>query len=91
MEALVATGFLASTAATALPPYAASTGLAAGLAPGAVAAAQIAGSIACATTRICTPLGRLVLIATLLAIGSLGYLRLASGTAGGLLVGTVAA
>ncbi|MBM7517074.1 MFS transporter [Nocardioides nitrophenolicus] len=99
LAALVATGFLGSTAATSLPSYVASTGLASGLSPGVVASAQVLGSIACAATRIGAPLGvshattlrRLVLIGSLLVLGGLGFLCLASGTPAGFLVGTVAA
>ena len=99
LVALVATGFLASIAATSLPSYISSTGLATGLAPGLVAGAQVLGSIACATTRIAAPLGishattgrRLVLIAVFLATGAVGYLLLGTGTVAGFLVGTVVA
>ena len=99
LVALVATGFFASIAATSLPSYVASTGLATGLAPGLVAGAQVLGSIACATTRIGAPLAisqgtsgqRLRLIALLLGGGAVGYLLLGTGSAAGFLVGTVVA
>jgi predicted MFS family arabinose efflux permease len=96
---LVVVGFLASTAATSLPSYVASTGLRTDLAPGVVAAAQVLGSLACAATRIGAPLAvshgtstrRMVLIAVLLAAGAGGYALLSSGTAVGFFVGTVVA
>jgi predicted MFS family arabinose efflux permease len=99
LVALVATGFLASIAATSLPSYISSTGLATGLAPGVVAGAQVLGSIVCATTRIAAPLGvshgttirRLVLMALFLGGGAFGYLLLGNGTVAGFLVGTVVA
>jgi len=99
LVALVAVGFFASTAATSLPSYVASTGLDTGLAPAVVAGAQVLGSLACAVTRIGAPVGvsggssqrRLVLVAVLLGGGTLGYLLLGTGTAVGFLAGTVVA
>lgn len=99
LVALVAIGFFASTAATSLPSYIASTGLDTGLEPALVAGAQVLGSLACAVTRIAAPLGvshgtsqrRLVLVSVLLAGGALGYVLLGTGTAAGFLIGTVVA
>lgn len=97
--ALVATAFFASVAATSLPSYIASTGLAAGLAPTLVAGTQVLGSIACAITRIGAPLGlsrgttqrRLWLISFLLVGGASGYVLLGSGSVVGFMIGTVLA
>lgn len=99
LVSLVATGFLASAAATSLPSFVVSTGLATGLAPAVVAGTQAVGSLACATTRIAMPLGashatpqrRLFVIVVLLGVSTLGYLSLGSGTSAGFLVGAVLA
>ena len=99
LAVLVLAGFLASTAATSLPSYVASTGLDTGLSPAVVAGAQMLGSIACATTRIGAPLSvsratarrRLTLIAALLTAGASGYVALGTGTSAGFLVGTLVA
>lgn len=99
LAVLVLAGFLASTAATSLPSYVASTGLDTGLSPAVVAGAQMLGSIACATTRISAPLSvsratarrRLTLIAALLTAGASGYVALGTGTSAGFLVGTLVA
>lgn len=99
MVALVCTGFLGSTAATTLPAYVASSGLDTGLAPGVVAAAQVAGSLACAGTRIVASFGvtgdragkRLLFISGLLVVGVVGYVCLWTGTTVGFFLGTVVA
>lgn len=99
LASLVTMGFLASVAATSLPSYVASTGLDTGLAPGAVAAAQVLGSLACASTRIGAPLGishgtgpqRLLLVCLLLCGGVLGYALLGVGSAPLFVIGTVLA
>lgn len=99
MVALVATGFFASAAATSLPSFIASTGLALGLSALSVSTAQVLGSLACILLRIVAPLLsshsslalRCGMVSVLLALGVGGYLGLASGTAAGFLLGAVVA
>lgn len=99
MAALLISGCLASAAATSLPAYAATTGLAAGAAAWVVAAAQIGGSLASITVRVLAPVrtnvatlrGRLHTIAALQALGAVAMLGLATGTATGFVLGTLAA
>lgn len=99
MAALVVSGCLASAAATALPAYAATSGLAAGAAAWLVAAAQIGGSLASITVRVLAPVRtsaatlrtRLLTIAALQGLGAAAMLCLATGTPTGYVVGTLAA
>lgn len=96
---LVATGCLASAAATALPSFAATTGLAAGLAPWVVAAAQIAGSVTSVVIRVLAPLAtshasmrrRLHAIAGLMLLGTVAMAGIATGTTAGFVLGSIAA
>jgi len=89
LAALVVSGLLASMAAATLPAFVASTGENHGVGPQAVAAAQIAGSLACITMRVATTLRAahlavaqlLLAMAGLLGLGTLGYLLVGAGTA----------
>jgi MFS family permease len=94
---LVVTGTLASAAATALPSFTATAGLAQGLSPFGVAAAQIAGSLGSVVVRIAAPVAvrtasrraRHAVVAGLVATGSLGLLLLLAGTAATFVAGAV--
>ena len=81
---LVLTGALASAAATALPSFTATSGLAQGLSPFVVAGAQIAGSLGSIVVRVVAPVlvshgsfrHRFTVVASLLVTGSGGLLLL---------------
>jgi predicted MFS family arabinose efflux permease len=81
---LVLTGTLASAAATALPSFTATSGLAQDLSPFVVAGAQIAGSLGSIVVRVVAPVlvshgsfrHRFTVVASLLAVGSVGLLLL---------------
>jgi MFS family permease len=96
---LTLTGFLASSALTTLPSFAATTGHHYGLTAWTIATAQTVGSLGSAATRIVvasaashsTMRTRLVVVATLQGIGVLGFLALASGTTVGFVLGTIVA
>lgn len=87
MAAMVIGALLASAAATSLPSFVAVTGEHRELSPGVIAGAQIAGSLACVAIRILAAWrggmargpGMLGSVATLLLLGSTGYLLLAWG------------
>jgi len=99
LTALVATGFLASAAATSLPSFAATTGLNIGVAPVAVAGAQMAGSLGSILVRISAPAvvshlnlkKQLQVVSILLLVGVFGFLGLASQQALGFGIGIVTA
>ncbi|RKN27429.1 MFS transporter [Streptomyces radicis] len=101
MVAMVAGAFLASLAATTLPSFVALTGEQRDLSPGSIAAAQIAGSLACVAVRIVAawrgggtggPRRMLGSVAGLLLLGSTGFLFLAwNGAAWAFAVGVVLA
>jgi len=82
LTALVVGGLLATMAAATLPAFVAATGQANGVGPHAVAAAQIAGSMACITARVAITwraahlegFQLLFAMAGLLALGAVGYL-----------------
>lgn len=92
---LVVAAFTASAAATTLPAFLASTGDHAGLAPGAIALAQIAGSLACAATRIAIShaagarrgSANLLVVAGLVLVGASGFGLLGVSTTSGLAFG----
>lgn len=96
---LMVTGFLASCAVTSLPSFAATTGHHLGLAPWAIAAAQMLGSVGSAIMRVVAPAltsrasarRQLVAVALLQGTGVLGFAALASGSSAGFVAGTIAA
>src|SRR5690625_3033214 len=95
LTALVATGFLASAAATSLPSFAPTTGLNIGVAPVAVAGAQMAGSLGSILVRISAPAvvshlnlkKQLQVVSMILLVGVFGFLGLASQQALGFGIG----
>lgn len=99
MAAVILTGCLASAAATALPSFAASTGLAIGVAPWLVAGSQVTGSLTSILVRVMAPVAtshatlrrRLLTVAGLQGLGLLAMLAIASGTPVGFVVGSIAA
>lgn len=99
MAAVILTGCLASAAATALPSFGASTGLAIGVAPWLVAGSQIAGSLTSIAVRVVAPVvtshatlrRRLLTVAALQALGLVAMLGMATGTPAGFVVGSIAA
>lgn len=99
MVAVVLTGCLASAAATALPSFAATTGVAVGVTPWLVAGSQVAGSLASIIVRIVAPVAtshaslrrRLLTVALLQGLGVVAMFGLATGTPAGFVVGTICA
>ncbi len=99
MAAVMLTGCLASAAATALPSFAASTGLALGVAPWLVAGSQVAGSLTSIAVRVVAPVAtshatlrsRLLTVAGLQTIGFFALLAMATGSRSGFVVGCIAA
>jgi len=89
LAALVVSGLLASMAAATLPAFVAATGEHHGVGPHAIAAAQIAGSVACIAVRVVITwrtahlegFQLLFAMAGLLALGTVGYLLVGAGTA----------
>lgn len=89
---LVIAAFAASAASTTLPAFLASTGDHVGLAPGAIALAQIAGSAGCVATRIVVSHSaggqsgpaNLLTVAGLVLAGALGFGLLATSSSSGL-------
>jgi MFS family permease len=94
---LVLTGALGSAAATALPTFVATAGLAQGLSAFTVAGAQIVGSTGSVVVRIAAPVlvshaparRRFTLMAGLIAAGSTGLLLLVTGTPVAFVCGSV--
>ena len=99
MVAVVLTGCLASAAATALPSFAATTGVAVGVTPWLVAGSQVAGSLTSIIVRIVAPVAtshsslsrRLGTVALLQGHGVVAMLALATGTRAGFVIGTICA
>lgn len=99
MAAVILTGCLASASATALPSFAATTGLAIGVAPWLVAGSQVAGSLTSILVRVIAPVAtshstlrrRLLTVAALQCLGLFGMLAIATGTPAGFVVGSIAA
>ncbi|WP_235735363.1 MFS transporter [Nocardioides alcanivorans] len=99
MAALVVSGCLGSAAATALPSFAATTGLAVGTTAWVVAGAQITGSLVSILVRVAAPVAtshaslrrRLHAVAGLQALGLVAMLGIATETPVGFVVGSIAA
>ncbi|MFG1677918.1 MFS transporter [Micromonospora sp. NPDC049282] len=97
LATLVLTGALASAAATALPTFIATAGLAQGLSPFTVAGAQMAGSIGSIVVRVLAPVAvsqaseqrRFTLMAVLIGAGTAGLLLLVPGTPAAFVLGAV--
>jgi predicted MFS family arabinose efflux permease len=99
MAALVVIGCLASASATALPSFAATSGLAIGVAPWLVAVCQVAGSLTSIVVRVVAPVatsratlyGRLLTVAVLQTVGLTAMLAMSTGTHAGFVLGGIAA
>jgi MFS family permease len=94
---LVVAGGLASAAATTLPSFTATAGLAQGLTPLGVATAQVVGSLGSVAVRITAPVVvsdvaprmRYAVMAALMAIGAAGVLLLLASTPTAFVVGVI--